>query len=205
MLGGRAEMDSLLKSEKALDILTTISLAQFLIIVAIFIGIGIFIFKFRDRIKDFLEDYRTKENRKEDLIQMLDNHDVEIKSIKEHQEDIQEFYNKQKQYRQQSLEKQKIYDERFEDINEKIDSLTMLIKEQHEETKRLKKNELREKLLSSYRYFTSLETNPKQEWNEMEAEAFWHSFDDYEKLGGNGFMHEIVKPTMERLAIVKII
>ena len=38
----------------------------------------------------------------------------------------------------------------------------------------------------------------------MEAEAFWHVYRDYEKLGGNGFMHSTVKPAMERLNVVKI-
>ena len=45
-------MDSIIKSDKALDLLTTISLAQFLVIVALFIGVGVLIYKFRDRIKD---------------------------------------------------------------------------------------------------------------------------------------------------------
>ena len=49
-------MEALLKSEKALDILCTISLAQFLIIAIIFIGIGVIAFKFRGRIKEIMEN-----------------------------------------------------------------------------------------------------------------------------------------------------
>ena len=39
--------------------------------------------------------------------------------------------------------------------------------------KRQKRNELRDRLLQSYRYYTDKRRNPKQVWNRMEAEAFW--------------------------------
>ncbi len=32
----------------------------------------------------------------------------------------------------------------------------------------------------------------------MEAEAFWELFRDYEEAGGNGYMHTVVQPEMER-------
>lgn len=198
-------IEALLKSESALNILTTISLAQFLIIVSLFIGIGIIVYKFRDNIKGVLEDYRQEENQKEQWKRTINNHTTEIKDLKEHHDkDMKSFYDRQLQYRQQSLTKQQEISTQFSEINSKIDALTKLINEHHEETNRLKRNELRGKLLTSYRHFTSLETNPNQEWNEMEAEAFWHVYRDYEKLGGNGFMHSTVKPAMERLNVVKI-
>lgn len=198
-------MEALLKSDKALDILTTISLAQFLVIAVIFLGIGVAIYKFRGNIKEFLEDYRNKENRKEDWQKMVKTHDEKIAELeKHHKEDMDSFYRKQLEYREQSLSKQENIDARFLDINDKLDSLTELISNHYEETKRLKRNELREKLLNSYRYFTSLETNPNQTWNEMEAESFWHTFKDYEDLDGNGYMHSVVKPAMEKLKIIPI-
>ena len=198
-------IEALLKSESALNILTTISLAQFLIIVSLFIGIGIIVYKFRDNIKGFLEEYRQEENQKEQWKRTINNHTTEIKDLKEHHDkDMKSFYDRQFQYRQQSLTKQQEISTQFTEINNKIDALTKLINEHYEETNRLKRNELREKLLTSYRHFTSLETNPNQEWNEMEAEAFWHVYRDYEKLGGNGFMHSTVKPAMEHLNVVKI-
>lgn len=198
-------MEALLKSDKALGILTTISLAQFLVIAVIFLGIGAAIYKFRGNIKEFLEDYRNKENRKEDWQKMVETHDKKIAELENHHnEDMQKFQEKQLEYRQQSISKQTDIDARFVDVNDKLDSLTELILNHYEETKKLKRNELREKLLNSYRYFTSLETNPKQEWNEMEAESFWHTLKDYEDLGGNGYMHSVVKPAMEKLTIIPI-
>lgn len=198
-------IEALLKSDSALSILTTISLAQFLIIVSLFVGIGVIVYKFKDNIKAFLEEYRKEENQKEQLKNTIASHTTEIHNLKiRHEEDIKSFYDRQLQYRQQSLTKQEEITTQFKEIDKKIDALTELISLHYEETTRLKRNELREKLLNSYRHFTSFETNPKQEWNEMEAEAFWHIYKDYEELGGNGFMHSTVKPAMERLNVVKI-
>ena len=198
-------MEALLKSETVMDILATISLAQFLVIMIIFIGVIIIAFKFKDNIKDLLEDYRTKANQKEAFLNKLDSYDKEIKEIKNHHElDTNDFYNRQLEYRQQSLDKQKAIDSHFKDIDNKLDNLLQMNNEQYEETRQIKRNELREKLLNMYRYHTSIENNPKQEWTEMEAEVFWDLFEDYETLGGNGFMHETVKPAMKALKVVTI-
>ncbi len=196
-------IETLLKSDSALSILTTVSLAQFLIIVAIFIGVGVLIYKFRDRIKLLLDDYRDEENRKERYKQMLDAHDKEIQEIKKHhEEDVTHFYETQITYKQQSIDKQNAIDKRFGEVSKQINDLTVLIRNHYEETKRLKRNELREKLLNNYRHYTSLEENPQQVWNEMEADAFWHLFSDYEQLDGNGYMHTVVKPAMEALTLI---
>ena len=198
-------METILESEKALDILTTISLAQFLIIVAIIVGFFIFVYKFRDSIKKILETYRQEENKKEDFLHKVESYDAKILNLeKHHEEDMNKMYQNQLAYRQQSLDKQANIDKQFSELVDRIEIIAKMLNEQHEEQKRMKCNELREKLLNSYRHFTSLELNPKQEWNEMEAEAFWHLFSDYEELGGNGFMHSTVKPAMEQLTVLKI-
>ena len=36
----------------------------------------------------------------------------------------------------------------------------------------------------------------------MESDAFWEMFGDYEELGGDGYMHTVVEPTMRQLIIV---
>lgn len=198
-------MEALLKNEDALDILSSISMAQFLVIAVVIIGVGVTIFKFRDNIKKFLEDYRHKANYKEDLMAQIKKYDQEIATLKKHhEEDITSFYNNQSKYRQQSLEKQKNYDAHFTSIDQKLDDLTNLILNHYEETKTLKRNELREKLINSYRHYCSPDNNPSQSWNEMESEAFWELFHDYEALGGNGYMHRVVKPEMEKLEVIKI-
>ena len=205
-------MEALLKSPTAMEILTTISLAQFLVVLVLLIGIGVVAYKFKDAIKDYLEDYRKKTNRKEEANNKINLLDKEIKELREyHDKDMEVFYSKQMGYRQQSLDKQANIEQHFNEIDKKIDNLIELINEQrkeinaqHEETRDIKKNELREKLLQMYRTYTSKDLNPEQEWSEMEAEVFWDLFKDYEKLGGNGFMHNTVKPAMQTLKVVVI-
>lgn len=198
-------METLLKSESAMDILATISLAQFFVIVAFLVGAIILVYRFRDGIKEFLEDYRHRENRKEEMQKKFESYDAEIQHLKKHhEEDMEENYKRQQSYRGQSLEKQENIERHFSEIDSKIDNLIQMVNAQHEETREIKRNELREKLLNMYRFYTSIEQNPKQEWNEMEAEVFWDLFKDYEKLGGNGFMHNTVKPAMKALKVVTI-
>ena len=205
-------MEALLKSQTAMEVLTTISLAQFLVVLVLLIGIGVVIYKFKDAIKEYLEDYRKKTNRKEEANNKINLLDREIKELREyHDKDMEVFYSKQMNYRQQSLNKQASIEQHFSEIDKKIDNLIVLINEQrkeinaqHEETRDIKKNELREKLLQMYRTYTSLDFNPEQELSEMEADVFWDLFKDYEKLGGNGFMHNTVKPAMQALKVVVV-
>lgn len=64
------------------------------------------------------------------------------------------------------------------------------------------RNDLREKLLKEYRYYTDHDKNPTQSWKHMESEAFWALFKDYEDAGGDGFVHTIVQPAMNLLSII---
>lgn len=212
-------METLLKSDAAMDVLATISLAQFVVIIALIVAIAVCVYKFRDGIKEFLEDYRMKANHKEEImskINKIENFDNEIHELKEyhdkdieklkdyHDQDMDLFYQKQLGYRQQSLEKQAHIEEHFAAIDKKIDELIQIINAQHEENREIKKNELREKLMDLYRFHASIERNPEQEWTEVEAEVFWNLFNDYEKLNGNGFMHNTVKPAMKKLKVVTL-
>lgn len=195
----------LLENEKTLDILTSISFAQFLVIAAILVAAVISVYKFRGNLKKVFEKYRKTENHKEALMKQITSNEHAIAELKNiHNHDKEECYLRQMQYRQQSLDKQAAIDNQFIDLIDRIDNLTKMIERQHQETQKIKRNELREKLLSLHRYYTSLEKNPEQTWNEMEAEAFWHSYADYEALNGNGYMHTVVKPDMEKLIVTKI-
>jgi hypothetical protein len=71
-----------------------------------------------------------------------------------------------------------------------------------EEKKKRDLNRLRNSLLQSYHYYTNAEKNPLQSWSEMEKEAFYNLFKDYENLGGNGYMHTTVQPAMDALKVV---
>ena len=198
-------MDSLLKNENFFNILSTVSLAQFIIILAVIGGALFLVLKSGKNIKNFLEEYRLKINNQEEYLSMIQKHEDEIVELKQHHEDDMEaFYQKQIEYRQQSLQKQSDFNDIFIEIKQEITDMRKLINDQHEETQTIKRNELREKLLTQYRYYTSKETNPNQEWTEIEAEVFWQMYADYERLKGNGLMHSTVKPAMESLTVITV-
>lgn len=89
-------------------------------------------------------------------------------------------------------------------ISQKLDSTNLELLKQKKESNETKINELRDRLLQGYRYYTSPSTNPAFTWNEMEADAFWQMFRDYENRGGNGYMHTDVEPAMRKLPITKL-
>lgn len=66
------------------------------------------------------------------------------------------------------------------------------------------RSKLRDRLLQSYRYYTSTKHNPLQQWTKMEADAFWSLFQDYEDIDGNGYVHSVVQPAMRSLEIVEM-
>lgn len=89
-------------------------------------------------------------------------------------------------------------------ISQKLDSTNLELLKQKKESNDTKVNELRDRLLQGYRYYTSPAANPSHSWNEMEADAFWRMFHDYENRGGDGYMHTDVEPAMRRLPVTKL-
>ena len=65
-------------------------------------------------------------------------------------------------------------------------------------------NRLRDRLLQIHRYYSNTDKNPLQAWTTMEKEAYDKLFADYEKLGGDGFMHSVVEPEMNSLDVISI-
>lgn len=105
-------------------------------------------------------------------------------------------------WREQSIERQKEFTKAIDKLQQNQAEITRELKEIEERRKKTKRNELRDRLLQTYRYFTNKEKNPMLAWSEMEAEAFWKVFGDYEEAGGDGDMHTTVQPAMRRLEVV---
>ena len=103
--------------------------------------------------------------------------------------DILEQVKKYPEWRRQSIEYQKKYAEEIQKLQE---TQTEII------------GELRDRLLCSFRYYTSLEKNPMQAWSEMEYDAFWEMFKDYERVDGDGHMHSTVQPAMRMLDVIRM-
>lgn len=105
-------------------------------------------------------------------------------------------------WREQSIECQKEFTKAINALQENQAEITKELKDMEERRKKTKRNELRDRLLQTYRYFTNKEKNPLLAWSEMESEAFWKVFGDYEEAGGDGDIHTTVQPAMRRLEVV---
>lgn len=107
------------------------------------------------------------------------------------------------EYRKQSIQIQHELEDENCAVRKDIQALTKRIEKMEEDTKRRERNKIRDRLLQNYRYYTNTETNPKQSWSRMEADAFWELFKEYEENGGDGYMHSEVQPAMNKLTIVE--
>lgn len=120
-------------------------------------------------------------------------------------DDIEKELNAFKQlHASDMVERDRKLHESFSLLNGKIDSITVQLEEMKKSQNDTKVNELRDRLLHAYRYYNSPTTNPTLSWNEMEEQAFWKLFHDYEKRGGDGYMHTVVQPAMSNLRVIKL-
>ena len=159
----------------------------------------LFIFGIYKQLKKFLE------NKKSVLIKKYEDEKEKNKKL----DRVLAEVDKYPQYREQSRKIQQEFREEIDGLKKSQEYLAdtqqeinLTIKNMQEKQERREKNKLRDKLLSSYRYYTDCQRNPKQEWTEMEAEAFWELFRDYEDMGGDGYMHTVVQPAMNLLRVI---
>ena len=135
-----------------------------------------------------------------------------IKVEEERDKNINEALEQTKkypEYRQQSIEIQRHFQEEIDALKEVQENLAITqqeicvsLKDMQEKQERRDRNKLRDRLLQSYRYYTDKEKNPSQSWTKMESEAFWELFSDYEDAGGDGYMHSEVQPAMNSLKVI---
>lgn len=124
---------------------------------------------------------------------------------KEKDDRLQEVIDQTRKYpewHRQSIEIQKKFTELIDELKEGQQEHQRKLEEIEQDNRRRERNKLRDRLLQSYRYFTSTEKNPLQAWSEMEADAFWNIFQDYEDAGGDGHVHTEVEPAMRKLEVV---
>lgn len=107
-------------------------------------------------------------------------------------------------WRQQSIEIQQQYNKDIAELKERQEKNIQSVKDLQEELNRRAANDLRNKMLNLFRYYSSKKKNPMQAWSEMESKAFWDMYEDYKKAGGNGYMETEVKPIMNTLEVIEM-
>ena len=101
-----------------------------------------------------------------------------------------------------AVEKIPKIEERLEKVEEQQEASIQRLDKMEEDSKRRSRNSLRDRILQSFRYYTSPERNPLMQVTRMEIEAFNELYSDYITAGGNGYIHSEVKPAMDILVIV---
>ncbi len=118
------------------------------------------------------------------------------------QRQIQEVINQVKKYptwREQSLDMQRQFTESIVELEKGQKEQAEQLNRMEESNRKRELSKMFNRLLTCFQYYTSNEKNPRQEWTDMEASSFWSMFEEYEELGGNGYMHTEVKPKMDML------
>lgn len=113
------------------------------------------------------------------------------------------------QYREQSKKIQQSFREEIDglkiaqgNLSEKQEEICRTLLDMKNTIDKRERNKLRDRLLQMYRYYTNEKTNPNHTITRMEHEAFWELFGDYEEAGGNGYIHTVVQPEMNKLDII---
>lgn len=147
----------------------------------------VFLYKIYTKIRDFFVNKAEDDmHHKQEILDMID-------AVKELTKDRTEMINNQKTMQTQLVQlcsAQQVNSERLTQLETNINNR--------------ERNKLRDRILQSYRYYTSTQHNPLQQWTKMEATAFWSLFDDYETIGGNGYVHSVVQPAMQSLEVIEM-
>ena len=138
------------------------------------------------------------------LILRMDSQEQNIKKL-------QDAVDKLPQYREQSLKIQAELKETDVSITEICETIKNEVVENRKEVmqklnrlEEREKNALRAKILEEHRFYTDEQRNPLKAWSEMEEHSFRKLVEDYEALGGNDYVHEIVLPDMNRLDVISM-
>ena len=183
-------MNPLTGLDEFLQLFGDITVSQIIIVVFAFV----FLFLVYKEIKKYV-DAKINEQMKLDEEKRLQNKKIE------------EAWNctqKYPEYRKQSMKIQELLEEEIQEIREGLQAMMKRLEEIEEQNKKRECSKLRDMLLQNYRYYTNVHQNPSQSWTKMESEAFWELFSEYEEAGGNGYMHTVVQPEMERLIVVEV-
>ena len=138
------------------------------------------------------------------LILRMDSQEQNIKKL-------QDAVDKLPQYREQSLKIQAELKETDVSITELCETIKNEVVENRKEVmqklnrlEEREKNALRAKILEEHRFYTDEQRNPLKAWSEMEEHSFRKLVEDYEALGGNDYVHEIVLPDMNLLDVISM-
>lgn len=150
-------------------------------------------------------------NDKEQDKKIVNNLILRIDSQEQNIKKLQDIVDKLPEYREQSLKIQAELKDTDISITELCETIKNEVVENRKEVmqklnrlEEREKNALRAKILEEHRFYTDEQRNPLKAWSEMEEHSFRKLVEDYEALGGNDYVHEIVLPDMNRLDVISM-
>ena len=150
-------------------------------------------------------------NDKEQDKKIVNNLILRIDSQEQNIKELQEVVDNLPKYREQSLQIQAELKEADVSVKELCETIKNEDVENRKEVmqkldrlEEREKNALRAKILEEHRFYTDEQRNPLKAWSEMEEHSFRKLVEDYEALGGNDYVHEIVLPDMNRLDVISM-
>lgn len=122
--------------------------------------------------------------------QRKDDHELLVKTV----EDLKVLHDKHEEDTRQSI----IHDEAIRNdlktLTATVNSIADNLDDMKKKNNETKVKELKDMLIGYYNKYRVI-----GEWSKLEKDAFWELFEDYEKRGGNGYIHTIVEPVMREL------
>lgn len=85
------------------------------------------------------------------------------------------------------------------ELSEKVDNISSVLNEMKEKDNITEVKKLKEKLVGYYNKYKNSDG-----WTDVERDVFWDLFDDYEKRGGDGYIHSIVEPVMREMKVIDL-
>lgn len=133
--------------------------------------------------KDIMTAFNQWAKRKQEKDELL-------KMVYQNKKAIDEYAENRIHDREQSFAIQKQLTDSINALSDKLDAMKLKQNELEEKHRKRIRAEMKDKISQLYRYY-----HEKQEWNDMEREAFNDLIDEYEDAGGkNSFVHSVVQP-----------
>ena len=107
---------------------------------------------------------------------------------------LEELHKQYEESVRQSIRHDEMIKNDLSALADTVNNIADTLNEMQKKDNATKLKELKDSLIRYYNKYKNI-----GEWSKLEKDAFWDLFDDYEKRGGDGYIHSIVEPVMREL------
>lgn len=125
--------------------------------------------------------------------QKREDHELLIATAK----NLELLQNKQNEDVRQSIVHDKRIKDDLKNVTDKVNEIAETLSKMQKADNVTEMKKLKEKLVAYYNKYKNSDG-----WTSMDKEVFWDLFEDYEKRGGDGFIHSKVEPVMCELKVI---